>query len=420
MLALWLEHKFTKDQILEIYLNRVYLGAGTYGVDAAAQRYFDKSAQDLTLYEAAVIAGLLKAPTRFSPAHDRGARRRARRPGARQHGRCRLHHRRPRRAAPRNRRPQLAQAAKARPGSRYFADWMAEQVPGFADVNGRDVVVTTTLDPRMQTRGRAGGGRHARADGEKDDGRAGRAGRDVDRRRGPRHGRRPRLRRQPVQPRDPGAAPAGIELQALRLSRGAGARLAAERHVQRRAGAASAIGSRTITKTTIAATSPSPTRWPIRSTRWRRRCWRAPASTTSSPRRTGSASPRTCRATPAWRSAPASVTLIELTAAYAAFASGGTGAWPYGIVEIRDAHGGVLYRREGAGAPQVIDPAIAGEMNELLTGVIEHGTGRARGDRPSGRGQDRHDPGFPRRLVHRLHRRSGRPACGSATTTIRR
>ena len=71
LLALWLEHRFSKDEILEIYLNRVYLGAGAYGVDAAAHRYFGKSAQQLTLFESAVLAGLLKAPTRFSPARDR-------------------------------------------------------------------------------------------------------------------------------------------------------------------------------------------------------------------------------------------------------------------------------------------------------------------------------------------------------------
>src|SRR5712691_1307923 len=70
LLALWLEHRFTKDQILEIYLNRVYLGAGTYGVDAAAHRYFGKSARRTTLYESAAIAGLLKAPTRFNPTRD--------------------------------------------------------------------------------------------------------------------------------------------------------------------------------------------------------------------------------------------------------------------------------------------------------------------------------------------------------------
>jgi penicillin-binding protein 1A len=71
LLALWLEHRFAKNQILEIYLNRVYLGAGTYGVDAAAHRYFGKSAAKLNLFESAVIAGILKAPTRFSPARDR-------------------------------------------------------------------------------------------------------------------------------------------------------------------------------------------------------------------------------------------------------------------------------------------------------------------------------------------------------------
>src|SRR5207253_10447621 len=64
LLALWLEHRFTKDQILGIYLNRVYLGAGTYGVDAAAHRYFGKSARRTTLYESAAIAGLSTAPTR--------------------------------------------------------------------------------------------------------------------------------------------------------------------------------------------------------------------------------------------------------------------------------------------------------------------------------------------------------------------
>src|SRR5207248_5921986 len=71
LLALWLEHRFTKNEILEIYLNRVYLGAGAYGVDAAAHRYFGKSAKHLDLFESAVIAGLLKAPNRFRPANDR-------------------------------------------------------------------------------------------------------------------------------------------------------------------------------------------------------------------------------------------------------------------------------------------------------------------------------------------------------------
>ena len=70
LLALWLERKYTKDQILELYLNRVYLGSGTFGVEAASRRYFNKSARDLDIIEAATLAGLLKAPSRLSPARD--------------------------------------------------------------------------------------------------------------------------------------------------------------------------------------------------------------------------------------------------------------------------------------------------------------------------------------------------------------
>lgn len=66
-LALWLELRLSKDEILELYLNRVYFGSGAYGIEAASQRYFDKSAREMSLAEAAIIAGLLKAPSRYSP-----------------------------------------------------------------------------------------------------------------------------------------------------------------------------------------------------------------------------------------------------------------------------------------------------------------------------------------------------------------
>ena len=79
VLALWLEHKFSKAQILELYLNRVYFGAGAYGVEGAAQRYFGKSARHLTLAEAAMLAGLVQSPSRLAPSHNPdGAERRAR------------------------------------------------------------------------------------------------------------------------------------------------------------------------------------------------------------------------------------------------------------------------------------------------------------------------------------------------------
>ncbi len=70
ILAVWLETRFSKDEILELYLNRVYFGSGAYGVDAAARRYFGKSARDVNLAEATILAGVLKAPSRLSPARN--------------------------------------------------------------------------------------------------------------------------------------------------------------------------------------------------------------------------------------------------------------------------------------------------------------------------------------------------------------
>jgi penicillin-binding protein 1A len=72
ILALWLEHKYAKNQILELYLNRVYFGAGAYGVEAATQKYFGHGARDATLPEAAILAGLMKAPARLAPNRNPG------------------------------------------------------------------------------------------------------------------------------------------------------------------------------------------------------------------------------------------------------------------------------------------------------------------------------------------------------------
>ncbi|KUM25870.1 hypothetical protein AU467_23715 [Mesorhizobium loti] len=78
VVVLMLEHRFSKDRILELYLNRVYFGGAAYGIEAAARRYFGKSARELTLYEAAMLVGLLPAPSFMNPLHDPGrAERRA-------------------------------------------------------------------------------------------------------------------------------------------------------------------------------------------------------------------------------------------------------------------------------------------------------------------------------------------------------
>ncbi len=69
-MAIWLETRFTKDEILALYLSRVYFGAGAYGIEAAAERYFDRPARELTLLQSATLAGLVKAPSRLNPARQ--------------------------------------------------------------------------------------------------------------------------------------------------------------------------------------------------------------------------------------------------------------------------------------------------------------------------------------------------------------
>src|SRR6202035_2943843 len=142
LLALWLEHRFTKGQILEIYLNRVYLGAGTYGVDAAAHRYFNKSAKQTNLYESAAIAGLLKAPTRLNPTRDRDkAAARTAQVLAKMVETGFVTDKEV--AAATKAGASLAAVAVSRPGARYFADWVAEQLGDFADTRNRDLAVVT-------------------------------------------------------------------------------------------------------------------------------------------------------------------------------------------------------------------------------------------------------------------------------------
>ena len=78
ILALWLERNYSKERILELYLNRVYFGAGSYGIEAAAQKYFGRSARQITLQEAAMLAGLMVAPSRLAPTRNpQGAAERA-------------------------------------------------------------------------------------------------------------------------------------------------------------------------------------------------------------------------------------------------------------------------------------------------------------------------------------------------------
>ena len=149
LMALQIEHKFSKDEILAAYLNRVYFGAGAYGVDAASKTYFNKPARELTLWESAVLAGLLKAPSRFSPATNPDlARKRAAVVIETMKEAGYLDAKTTAREIKNAKSRAVGQLAGD--FNRYFSDWVIDQIDSFIGTTAGDIVVTTTLDPKMQ------------------------------------------------------------------------------------------------------------------------------------------------------------------------------------------------------------------------------------------------------------------------------
>lgn len=148
ILALALERKFSKDQILELYLNKVYYGGGAYGIDAASRLFFGHSATRLNLSEAAIIAGLVKAPSNYSPTADAEAAQ----------GRAGV----VLQTMVETGAITAAEAADADPDAiklqppprqnsvRYFTDWALPQLDVLIDEQEAPLEVWTTLDPAMQ------------------------------------------------------------------------------------------------------------------------------------------------------------------------------------------------------------------------------------------------------------------------------
>ena len=148
MLALWLERKFSKEEILALYLNRVYFGAGAWGAEAASRRYFGKSASELSIGEAALLAGLLKAPSRYAPTSN------ANRASVRATVVLDLML-----ATGRISEAQRIEAAQipirvsrgaSSTGAGWFADWIIPQVRELSGGYEGDLLVRTTLDVNAQ------------------------------------------------------------------------------------------------------------------------------------------------------------------------------------------------------------------------------------------------------------------------------
>lgn len=147
-LAIALEQRYSKQEILALYLNRAYFGAGATGIDAAARRYFDRPARELRVSEAAMLAGALKAPSRYNLIADRDAAiGRAKVVVANMADAGALSADDAAKVA--GELPHLTVKTKA-PNGGYFADWVVDQVRGMPQTWGRSVTVSTTLDTRLQ------------------------------------------------------------------------------------------------------------------------------------------------------------------------------------------------------------------------------------------------------------------------------
>jgi penicillin-binding protein 1A len=148
LLALWLERKFTKTRILELYLNRVYFGAGAYGIEEASQHYFGKSARSITVAEAALLAGLVKSPSRLAPTRNfDGAEKRAKVVLA---AMAELKY-----ISATSERVAIARpphiVAQANTGSvNYVADWVMDALNDTLGHVDEDIVVQTTVDAALQ------------------------------------------------------------------------------------------------------------------------------------------------------------------------------------------------------------------------------------------------------------------------------
>ncbi|MBI4185146.1 MAG: PBP1A family penicillin-binding protein [Proteobacteria bacterium] len=373
LLALWLERRFSKDQILTLYLNRVYLGAGAYGVDAAARRYFGRPAARLDIWQSAMIAGLLKAPSAYNPLGDPArAERRTRQVLANMLAAGYLDARqaaavRPGRAAP-------SQASG--PSARHFGDWVLDQLDEYVGGGPRDLVVVTTLDARLQARAEAlvetalaRPGRELRA-GEgaivamAPDGavRAMVGGRDYGE---SQFNRATQALRQPGSAFKPFVYLAAAERGLTPETRLLDAPITIdgwrpENFDERYLGEVTAREAMARSLNSVAV-------------RVMQRAGGARVAEVA--RRLGITA--TLRPGPSLALGTSEVSLIEMVGAFAPFANGGSGVWPYGIVEVRDREGRVLHRRRGSGPGRVVAPREVAAINDMLHAAVEWGTGRA-------------------------------------------
>jgi penicillin-binding protein 1A len=375
ILALWLEMRLGKRKILELYLNRVYFGAGAYGVETAAQRFFAKSAREVTLGEAAMLAGLLKAPSRYSPAsHPPMARERAANVLSKMVEAGFISAQESEQAA--REAPRFSGLLpRARSGVEYAVDAALERLPTLVAAPARDLVIETTIDPSLQHRAQtlvqtvlASEGAAANA------GQAGLLLMDVD---GAirvliggrayaesQFNRALKARRQPgsafkmfvyLAALEGGLTPDSTVLDLPILGSGWSPR-------NEGAGYRGAVTLREALALSMNAAAA------------RLNLSVGPRNTVALAHRLGIRSP--LRADASLALGTSEVTLSELTCAYGVLANGGRSVDMHLVRRVRTAGGAVLFERHPEPAAVLVAPAHVAAMNDMLGAVLASGTGK--------------------------------------------
>ena len=377
ILAVWLESRFTKDEILELYLNRVYFGSGAWGVDAAARTYYDRSARDLTLRQAATLAGVLKAPSRINPkASARRARERSDLVLAamQREGFVTVAE-----AKAASRTKAVATRRLRNASEQFVADMAAAEVKQLLGRVPHDLDVTITVDKTWQRAAARSVYGALDAEGKKLDVSQGAlvalapdgairalvGGRDYGR---SQYNRAATARRQPGSAFKPfvwlAALEAGWSPEATVLDTPlTTGRYRPRNHAGKYRGEVSLAEALTHSSNTVA----------VRLARFV-----SPKKVAQVAERLGIRSP--LKHNHALALGVSEVTPLELAGAYAAFANGGHRVSPYLVARITDGDGKVLYERRARSlGPRVVSIDHVGAMCAMLADVVRRGTGQQAG-----------------------------------------
>ncbi len=368
ILALAIERKFTKDAILELYLNKVYFGGGAYGIDAASRKFFGHSATTLSQGEAAVIAGLVKAPSNYSPSADKDAaiaRAKVVLGVMREQGKLSS-------AELEDANPDgIIFAPEARQNSvRYFTDWALPQLDTLIDETTQPIDVWTTLDMGMQQAATASiqanapaGAQGALVSLDRDGAvRAMVGGRDYV---------ASIYNRATQAVRQPGSAfklfvylsalEAGMTVESPVVDEPVNIDGWSPRNSSRRnLGPITLRTAFAYSINTIAA-----------------KIGQQVGTTTIADmaRRFGITTPVNTH--PSMVLGTSDVRLIDMTRAFASVGSNGVAIAPYGITKVTSADGEILYRHELDASHVLVAPQVAAQMTDLLQTAVATGTARA-------------------------------------------